>query len=196
MMHQRSLKHNNKGYSLVELIISMAIIVLLTGAAMLTMSMINSAKAREASVTFTSEISETSAKSKNQMVILPDESGVLVMQPTYSHCIKVYFSEGNECYYIKKGYFNPAGETEEDMYIFQDSENVNGGRGISMTSKVTIKYKSLEADASEEEIESVYIVFDRSGMCIQGAGTYSFYKKNGNLIADVNLNKNGSYQSY
>ena len=89
MMHQRSLKHNNKGYSLVELIISMAIIVLLTGAAMLTMSMINSAKAREASVTFTSEISETSAKSKNQMVVLPNEDGVLVMQPTYNNCIQV-----------------------------------------------------------------------------------------------------------
>ncbi|MBO5426101.1 MAG: prepilin-type N-terminal cleavage/methylation domain-containing protein [Lachnospiraceae bacterium] len=195
MMEQRHLKHNNKGYTLVEMIITMAIIVVLSGLALVTISMINSAKAREASVKLTSELSDMYTKSKNQMVVIKDNAtGDNVKYPKYSYCMMLYYS-GNNCY-IKKGYYNPEGTDEATKYIFVDSENVNDGKGTSLSSRVTIKYTDKTGSTfTIEDDEKVYILFDRTGRCIEGVGEYSFYKKNGNVIANVQLKTNGSYQT-
>lgn len=192
MMQHIHLKHNNKGFTLVEMIITIAIIVVLTGAAMVTLTMMHSAKAKEASVTFTSELSDTATKSKNQMVVIQEADGTKTNKASYSHCLKVYkHSNGN--YYIKKGYYNPDGTTDATKYLFTDTDERNDGKGISISSKVTIKYTA--PGASEAEISEVYIVYDRNGRVIEGNGRYGFYKRNGNLVAEVNLNKNGSYQA-
>ncbi len=192
-MRHMSLKHNDKGYTLVELIITIAIIVVLTGAAMVTIFMMHSAKAREASVTFTSELSETATKSRSQMIVMENpDTGEMENKPTYKHCLMIY-KHDNGNYYIKKGYYNPDGATADEKYIFDGVDERNGGKGISISSRITIKYTAPGTDAIE--VEKCYIVYDRNGKCIEGSGRYGFYKRNGNLVADVNLNKNGSYQS-
>lgn len=191
---------DNKGYSLVEMIIVIAIIAVMTGVATVTITLLNSAKAKEAAVTFTSELSDVSTKAKNQMVVLDDGSGTMVKYPSYSYCLKVY-KDGSKTY-IKKGYYNPDGTSEATKYIFVDSENKNNGRGISLSSKIEIKYmepngveKKISTSAGSNSVTQVYIVFDRNGRCIEGNGDYNFYKTNGNLVSTVNLKKNGSYQT-
>lgn len=180
---------DNRGFSLVELIICISIIIIMSGVAMVTVTMLNSAKAKEASVTFESTLSDTITKSKNQVCVI---SGV--QYPKYDRCIHVYkHSDGK--YYIRTGYFDPDASGSA-AYIFFDDENVNGGKGISMTSKVDVKYTATGTtdDALIDE-DGIYIVYNRNGQCIEGSGTYSFYKKNGNAIADVVIQKNGSHQS-
>ena len=191
---------NNKGYSLVEMIIVIAIIAVMTGVATVTVTLINSARAKEAAVTFTSELSDVSSKAKNQMVVMEDASGNKVKYPSYSYCLKIYKEGGKN--YIKKGYYNPDGTSDATKYIFIDSENNNGGRGISLSSRIEIKYtdstgveKTISNTAGSSSVKEVYIVFDRTGRCILGDGDYNFYKTNSSLVATVRLKKNGSYQT-
>ncbi len=187
---------DNKGYSLVELIIVIGIIVVMTAIATVTVTLINSAKAKEAAVTFTSELSDTHTKSKNQMVVIVDEAtGVTNEQPTYNYCLKVY-NDGSKCY-LQKGFYNPV----TDVFILAP-DNPNDGKGTSLSSKIQIKYqatggteKTLATANSSTTLSEVLIVFDRNGRCIEGDGTYNFYKKNGNLVSTVDLMKNGSFQT-
>lgn len=191
---------NNKGYSLVEMIIVIAIIAVMTGIATVTVTLINSARAKEASVKFTSELSDVSSKAKNQMVVIKDEDDNMIKYPSYSYCLKLY-KEGSKVY-IKKGYYNPAGTSDATKYIFVNEENSNGGRGVSLSSRIDVKYtdstgveKTISTSAGTNTITEVYIVFDRNGRCILGDGDYSFYKKNSSLVGTVRLKKNGSYQT-
>ena len=193
MMENKSKRRhrlNNKGYSLVEMIITIGIIVVMTGAAVGTMFMISSAKAKEASVTFTSQLSNIATKAKNQTIVIDGTS-----YPNYNYCLKLYQS-GNKCY-VQVGYYNSdAGEPGESNYTPIADENNNNGKGASLSSKVSIVYTN--AGGVKTNItgdNAVYIAFNRTGACVEGNGTYSFYKKNGNLVGDVKLNKNGSYQS-
>ena len=195
MMEQRHHRLNDKGYSLVEMIICIAIIAIMTGVAVVTVSLINSAKAREASVTFTSELSDMYTKSKNQMVVISD-----VKYPKYNHCLYLH-SDGTRTY-IKKGYYNPAGTDEATKYIYTGVDTPNSGKGVSITSSVTIKYKdsagvekSITGTDSGTSLKGVYIIYDRNGRCIEGSGLYTFCKDEDVVIAEVGLKKNGSYQS-
>lgn len=199
--------HDNNGYSLVEMIITIAIIVIMSGISFVTVSMINSAKAKDASVTFESELSDMITKTKNQVCIVNGKS-----KPSYSSCLMIYKASDNN-YYVKKGYYNPAGsglsETNaasvnmDAMYIFINEENLNDGKGKGLSSRVKIGYRdNTIAGSTEQTIEYTdnasdknYIVYDRNGRCLEGYGIYRFYKKNGNVIADVTIQKNGSHQS-
>ena len=59
---------DNSGYTLVELIIVLAIIVILTTAAFVTMSIMHTAKVKEAAATFDAEITDLIARTRNQDV--------------------------------------------------------------------------------------------------------------------------------
>lgn len=190
--HQRRHRLNNKGYSLVELIIVIGIIVVMTGVATVTVTLINSAKAKEASVTFSSELSDLQTKSKGQIVSLTDAAtGVTDTYPDYTFAIRLY-KDGSKCY-IQKGYCDDTGA----FTAFTDN-NANSGKGTSLSSRITIKYtdtvtgNQIEIDDSGNEM---VISFDKNGRCISGSGVYDFYKKNGNLVDTVSIKKNGSYQN-
>lgn len=193
-MNKRRFMENNKGYSLIELIIVIAITALLTAAAYVTLSVMHSAKAKEASTTFESELNELSNKARGQMCVVSD-----VEKPTYKFCLKLYTINGKP--YIKQGYYKGAelAFDSESSYTFIDSENVGSGKGISLSSYVDVSYtpfggtETLIGEGSEE-LECVYIVFDKNGNCLNGSGEFSFRRKNGNMIATVTLNKNGSHQ--
>lgn len=192
-------ENRNKGYSLVELIICIAIIAIFTGLAFVTVTMINSAKAKDAAVSFESQLSDMITKTKSQVCTVNG-----TQQPTFSRCLKLYqASDGN--YYIKSGYYNPDGSGESSdgdvsaQYIFVPGENVNSDKGKSLSSRVVVGYRD-EAGTEQRiqyngTLKEVYIVYNKAGRCIEGNGTYRFYKRNGNAIADVTIQKNGSHQS-
>lgn len=192
-------ENRNKGYSLVELIICIAIIAIFTGLAFVTVTMINSAKAKDAAVSFESQLSDMITKTKSQVCTVNG-----TQQATFSRCLKLYqASDGN--YYIKSGYYNPDGSGESSdgdvsaQYIFVPGENVNSDKGKSLSSRVVVGYRD-EAGTEQRiqyngTLKEVYIVYNKAGRCIEGNGTYRFYKRNGNAIADVTIQKNGSHQS-
>lgn len=192
-------ENRNKGYSLVELIICIAIIAIFTGLAFVTVTMINSAKAKDAAVSFESQLADMITKTKSQVCTVNG-----TQQTTFSRCLKLYqASDGN--YYIKSGYYNPNGSGESSsgdvsaQYIFVPGENVNSDKGTSLSSRVVVGYK--DETGTEQKIKhdgtlkEVYIVYNKAGRCIEGNGTYRFYKRNGNAIAAVTIQKNGSHQS-
>ncbi|MGN0435584.1 MAG: prepilin-type N-terminal cleavage/methylation domain-containing protein [Wujia sp.] len=188
---------NNKGFSLVEMIIVIAIIAVLTGVATVTVTLINSAKAKDASISFNSELSDLSTKAQSQVCTKDDGT----TEPTYLYCLMVY-QKNNGKYYLKRGYYDTAAAPGTDPYVFFDSENNNGGDGIGLSSRVEIRYTDTEgvekkiASSGSDTLQQVYIVFNRDGRILEGAGTFGFYKKNGNNVADVAVRRNGSHEVY
>lgn len=190
--HQRRHHLNNKGYSLVELIIVIGIIVVMTGIATVTVTLINSAKAKEAAVTFSSELADLQTKSKGQIISLTDvATGVTTTYPNYTFAIRLY-KDGSKCY-IQKGYCD-----ETNAFTAFTDTNVNSGKGISLSSRIIIKYTNTDTSTQIEIDDSgneVIIAYDKNGRCVSGSGVYDFYKKNGNLVDTVTIKKNGSYQN-
>lgn len=187
---------NDKGLSLVEMVIVIAMITLMAGAAMVTITMINSAKAREAGVTFDSEFIDTSTKAKSQICVVEGEK-----KPEYRYCLDLYQASSGK-YFLRHGYYNPKGTTDAEKYIFIDADNSNGGNGINLSNKVDITYttfagKKLKVNDSgdKDTINHVYIVFNTDGTIKEGFGTYTFYKRNGNEVSNVVIRKNGSHRS-
>ena len=193
-MEKRRFMKRNEGYSLTEMIIVLAIVAILTAAAMVTISIIHNAKAKEASSTMEDALSELEANAKGKMCVVSGTN-----QPEYRFALAVYKDGGK--YYIKKGYYLGGGKdlTRRDSYDFDNVENVGGGKGKTFSSYITVTYK--DATGSERAITGlddapVFIVFDRQGMCIAGDGKFNFHRKNSSgTIGTVTLNKNGSHSS-
>lgn len=181
---------NNKGYSLVELIIVIGIIVVMTGVATVTVTLINSAKAKEAAVTFSSELADLRTKSKGQIVTVTTGTTTST-EPKYKFALKLY-KDGSKCY-IQKGYCD-----DTDKFFSLPDSNPNNGKGVSLSSRITIKYTETSTSAQKEIGDSdfsVVIAYDKNGRCALGSGVYDFYKNNGNLVDSVTIMKNGSYQN-
>ena len=189
MKNYKNIKNNNGGYTLVEMIIVLAIVAVLSAAAGVSVTLINSAKAKEASVTFDSEVATLITKSKNTVCTYDaDGDGVAEMQNDYVHCLKIY--RENTTYYVMRGYYDVA----NDSYIFDSTtDSSNGGKGKSLSSYVSIQYQS-GSTASLITEDGVYIRYNRNGTCVEGDGSFDFYKRNGNVVAHVVLRKNGSHE--
>lgn len=195
-MDKRRFMKKNEGYSLVEMIIVIAIIAVLTAAAMVTLTVMHSAKAKEAASVLEDALSETQSYAKGKMVVIGGTN-----QPDYRFALAIH-KQGDR-YYVKKGYYKGNGSDMDQYnnYEFPDSENACKGKGESFSAYVTVKY--VDDAGTEHEIgelsqggDAVYIIYDRQGMCIKGNGKFKFYKKSGNnLVSTVTLNKNGSHTS-
>lgn len=195
-------KLNNKGYSLIELVIVIAIIALLTGLSFVTLSLLGSARAREASVDFDTQVAELAQTAKSKLIRINS-----VDYPDYCYCIKLYKQDNK--YYVKKGYYNASAPSSNEQvleagddpspimqYIFIEGENANDDKGTGFSSKVKITYEASNAKEADITEDGVYIIFNRAGRCIGGDGVYHFYKKSNDAnIANVTVNKNGSHQS-
>lgn len=182
---RKRLKDDNAGYSLVEMIIVLAIVAVVSAMAIVSITMIHSAKAKEAAVTFDSEVSTLITKSKNMNCDV---------NPNYSFCLKIY-KDGDGKYYIQKGYYYDPTPGATTTYIFDSTTDpLNDGKGTCLSSYVSVKYIQT-GSATEEDVSTIYIRYDRKGMCIEGDGTYRFYKRNGTMVASVYLRKNGSHET-
>ncbi|MDD6327341.1 MAG: prepilin-type N-terminal cleavage/methylation domain-containing protein [Eubacteriales bacterium] len=202
LLSKRKKQQNNKGYSLIELIITIAIIVVMTGVSLVTLSMIGSARAREAAVSFESELADLISRSKNQICIIDGEK-----HPELNFCLKVYKS--GDKYYAKKGYYNSAATADLTVemkagdafsntyrYYFFEGENGSKNLGTGFSSKVKITYTGEDGVENEIDEDGVYIIYNRNGRCIGGSGRFDFYKRSSNgQIAYIQVNKNGSHQS-
>ena len=193
-MEKKERRLNDKGFSLVEMIIVIAIIVVMTAAAMAVIGIMHSAKAKEAGHTFEIQLAQLQASSRGQSCVVGG-----TVRPDYQFTLVVHKS--GEKYYLAKAYYDTSkGDRESDASYVYDTANANGGLGISLSSYVTMKYTPLggtESEIGERTANgAIYITFNRQGECIHGYGKYSFFKKSGNnRICDVTLNRIGSRQS-
>ena len=200
MKNKRRFIDNNQGYSLVEMIIVIAIIVVMTGAATITVVVMRSAKSKEAATNFESEVAELATKSRGQICVVEDPaSGDEVQKPEYRHCIRLYVS--GDKLYIQKGFYKGSNYplNSAASYDFPTSLNVGNGKGISLSADIRINYTDTDGNVIQlggTSTQVAYIVYDKSGTCISGAGVYDFCKKDGSGVSSVRINKNGSHQSY
>lgn len=195
----RRFMKNNKGYSLVEMIIVIAIIAVLTSAALVTITLINSAKAKEAGVTLDSEISRLVAQSKSQMPIFDDGSGTKAEHKDYNFAIAIYKNTDKK-YYIASGYYNK----QDNKFSTFDVSNNNGGKGICLSSKVSVSYEpgnkntsnSPDCDINGTTYSAWVVSFDKAGRCICGVGTFELKKSSDNTVIDeISIKANGSHQA-
>ena len=202
-------RSKNKGYSLVEMIIVIAIIGVVSGMALASVSMIHSAKAKDASVVFNAEVSELMAKAKS----MNDSSAM--------YAIRIH-RDGNN-YYIQSGTVKKSG-TDYMFKISPDNDNDYKGKSISKYVRVSyteenstgINYPAdwnawcdltwtdstnIKSDGSigpysdNQELSGVLIAVTKSGDVISGNGAYCFFKKNGSQVARVYVRKNGSHEA-
>lgn len=194
MKKRWNMKKDN-GYSLVEMIIVIAIIAVMCGVALTTITLINSAKTKEAGVLLNSEVSGLIAKCKSQVVVYNSE-----VRKDLNHAIAVYKNNDNK-YYIVQGYYK-YDKSSGNKIFYADSDNANGGKGTSISSKVSISYvpgaknsgeiNDVSIDGNEYTVWA--ISFDKTGRCICGVGTYELNKKSDNSTIDTfSINANGSH---
>lgn len=205
-MKMRRIMKDNKGYSLVEMIIVIAIIAVLSGAAMVTISLINSAKAKEAAVSIESEIAALVARSKSQIPKFDDGSGVVEPQNDYYFAIAIYQNADDNKFYIANGYYK-VNNLGKKVFATTGINNANSGKGVSISSKVSIDYIPGSKNSGAMGADDIFpfnakgdnkwvIVYDKSGRCICGVGTYEINKASDNLTVDeICINANGSHIS-
>ena len=193
---RESLK-DNRGFSLTEFIIVIAIIAIMTTASFITMAVMHGAKAKEASSSFENALSEVISLSKNNGVDL-NENGVLeASEEKYSIGLKIYKEDGK--YYLQKcicqhkdGVYTDSGKTKADPYI--KGLNEHSGMGICLSAYVDIKF--YDEDGNDMSDDTYILAFDKRGNCRLGYGKYEFRKaSNGDKVSTVKVNKNGSYIS-
>lgn len=192
MEKKRRFKENNGGYSLVELIIVIAIIVVLSAIGFVTITLIHSAKAKEAAITFEAELKECQAKAKSQTVV-SKTGAAFHSDDSYALQLRVV---GNK-YYVRTIRYCPD-PTGGGYMNNADLETRGKGNGADLSPYIYVLYQSDETGVAERKISSTepaHIRFDKKGMCVRGSGTYKFCKaSNNSVIATVTVNKNGSIQ--
>lgn len=203
------IKSKNKGYSFVEMVIVIAIIGIVSVMAVASISMIHSAKCKDAAVVFDSEMSELFAKAKS----MNNADGM--------YAIRI-FKDGNN-FYIQKGRANIEG-TSIKFKIDADNDNDYKGRKVSSyarisytpedssglvypedwnsslddtwTATTTIKCVGDMGDFhNNDELSGVVIAVTKSGDVVSGSGAYCFFRKNGSQVARVYVRKNGSHEA-
>jgi prepilin-type N-terminal cleavage/methylation domain-containing protein len=186
----------NKGFSLVEMIIVLAIIAVMSTMALISINIIHSAKAKDAATVFDSEVATLKTKAKGMGVDANNNGKLDADEKDFLYCIKIY-KDGDE-YYLCTGYTTAAA-----VYAsFTSTSTSNGGKGRNLSNYVRIRYTGKLIDGTSVSdydpangTQAIYIVFNKRGECVYGAGEYEFKKSNGKTVARKYIRANGSHGS-
>lgn len=182
---------NDGGYTLVEMIIVIAVIAILTGAAFATLSILSTARTKEAATTFYSEVNTLRSRAMNETPEYDaDHDGTKdTKDPGLYHDLKI-FRDGKNIYAKRSLASDATTDTGYDVVT-----NTNGGKGSSLTSYIELYYTApggTRTQLAVNDSDFSLVVFNKAGECISGYGTYEFCKKSGSTITTVTINKNGS----
>ena len=189
---------DNGGFSLTELIIVIAIILVMTAASFVTLTIMHSARAKEAASSFENAIAEVINLSKNNGVDKDANGSIDSAEEKYTIGLRIY-KDGRK-YYLQKcicqkqatGEYTYVSLAATDPYI--KSLNESSGKGVCLSSYVKINYYDI--DGNDASANSYVIAFNKKGECVLGYGRYDFLKASTNgKIVSVSVNKNGSYIS-
>lgn len=184
---------NNKGYSLIELIIVLAIIAIVSTMSLLSINVLFSAKVKADSQTFNSEIGLIKADRYSEPV---DLSGNKI--PGAYYALRIYRHSDNRVY-VQKCAYNPVA----DVFITSNIDKRNDGRGLKLTSYTSVSYAEQKTGTVVDITGTgeAYVVYDKdgtihlhtSGSKYYGAGKFMFKKRNGDIVANVYVRGNGSH---
>lgn len=196
MKKMKRILKDNSGFSLTELIIVIAIIAIMTMASFVTLSIMHSARAKEAGSTFENNLAEVIGMAKSKSVDYNMNNVIDSDEENLTIGLKVY-KEGSK-FYLKKCVFKRKTDgsyvifTADSDDAFIKSINEKNGKGACLTSYVSVKYYDEAGNLSTET--EYNLVFNKKGECVIGNGKYEFVKSNsGDKIVTVTVNKNGSY---
>ena len=190
---------NDKGYSLVELIIVIAIIVALAASALLSITMIHSARAKDGAVKLGSEINALKTRCMN---MTPDNTA-------YDYYALAVYNDSNGVSHIQLVMHKKTAPGAGFAFQF---DPVPGEDPINLSSvvKTTFAGKIIRNNATSSTPElltseynpgplngsgattPVIVAFDKKGYCYSGSGEFYFSKKNGSRVARVEIRPNGS----
>ena len=207
----------NKGYSLVEMIIVLAIVLILAGLALVSLTLVNTARAKDASNKFSSEVNQVRKKAID---MVPSKGNDPYFDETkdYRYGLVLYVENGkyqtdqvvveknSSGKYVYKD--NASGTGISHAYPAYDTSGNPVRENVKYSSRVEVRFTGkntsfLNGNSNDMDDEkagatntekAVCIVFDRHGNCVAGAGVYSFYKKNSNRVARVIVRQNGSIE--
>ena len=181
----RKSRMNNKGYSLVELVIVLAIILILATMSLISLTILKTARAKDSCITTGEEINALKMRSMNMSPNdgIHDKFGLSI------------YKDSNDIYHVAQIQHNST--TGDYDYVV--------GENIKLSSAIDIKFTGeLESQTSAVtdyvpgnkngtgSDSPIIILFDKRGNCYSGAGTISFYKKNGNRVSRIEIKSSGS----
>ena len=194
----REHSRNDKGYSLVELIIVIAIIVALAASALLSVTMIHSARAKDSAVKLGSEVNSLKTRCMN---MTPDD-------PMYDYYALAVYTEDNKAHIQlvmhRKSAPGSGFAFQFDPVPDEEPINLSGSVKVTFAGRLIRNYAN---DSTPELLSSEYtpgpldgtgavtpviIAFDKKGYCYSGSGEFYFYKINGNRVSRVEIRPNGS----
>lgn len=198
--------NNSKGYSLVEMIIVLAVIVVLSAMALVSIRILNSAKAKDAAITLGEEINLLKQKCMNMS---PDDmdSNNKPVGKYDSWALAIYLTSDDNiatCLVKHEKATNLYEYVTDEDIVFSKRVDVRfKGKNVvnnnSVDSFTTINYSNEKRPGEKTNYYvddtvnyPIYISFDKRGKCISGAGDFYFYKKNSNQVARVQVKDNGS----
>ena len=206
--HMRK-RNKDQGYTLIEMIIVIAIIAVVAGMALISVTLIHSARAKEASTTVDSQVATLITQSKNMQ---SDRAG-------WVYAARIY-ADDKGAYYFQRGYYKAKDGDTPAQYDFNNTDKEGDGKGTSLSSYVVIRYNGQEtivqdgfkedtfgiqgAQPSDEDGhlvkdlnfgQGLFLRFDKDGTCAEGVGDIRFYKRNGNIVAHEYIRANGSHQT-
>ena len=186
----KKLLKDNSGYSLVELIIVIAIVIVLAAAALISITMVHSARAKDAAIKVGSEVNQLKTKCMNMK---PDDG-------THDYYALALYNDSDDVSHICLVMHDPSTntfdyDTEEDVNLSSSvkvdfSGSYRAVDDFSTALSGTNKVPGHQGDTGADS--PVFICFDKRGNCYSGSGEYNFYKRNGNVVAHVDIRQNGS----
>lgn len=159
----KKLIKDNQGYSLVEMIIVIAIIAILSGMAVISLSSIATAKATAAREDFDQEIAALQMRTKSQ----DKDNAIQIVKDGRNY--NIYYGT-----YTTSGGFVANDPSKPDVVL----------------DRVEI-HRTYPGEADNEVVDEMVFKFNKSdNYTLSGYGTYSFHKSSGSSVGSVTINKN------
>ncbi|MDO5156097.1 MAG: type II secretion system protein [Eubacteriales bacterium] len=195
-----------KGYTLVEMLIVLAIMAILSSLTVVSVGIINKAKYNAAISNFKSQLSGlsiiTKATAQPQSTSSTSSTTGYVGEPL---CMRLYEDTNKEVCYLVLGYQTTTGfvpkyerEGRDEAYAKQNHEMIVFPRfvGIKYTKSKDEQENTLTSTSDTSDIKSITLIeFNKSdGSVRYGAGDYEFnFKGNkvGTIVLDEYTGKNG-----
>jgi prepilin-type N-terminal cleavage/methylation domain-containing protein len=186
-------KRKNQGYSLPELIIVIAIIMILSAMSLVTFRSVENAKYKQSVSTFESELTTLRSSTMAQ-----DSSMAMLL---YYHEHTSTDGDNNKSgYYIKRGYVDSSGDfhplSQDAGENTPPSDNANlldasyySYSGVTNPVKVMTK-GSILYNGTAIDANGVVIHYNKSDGSIDaanGSGKFTFLEANDSIIANVNI---------
>lgn len=175
------MKRSNKGYTLVELLIVIAIMAILSGVAVVSVGLIKQARARDAVQSFNSQLTSAWLQTK-AMGEKQDSMYMKVVRNGKQADYTISLYDGS----TKKDL--SGGTVDNNGHVTAETGNVTLSKYVTITYTPSDKSQLEKNYGNDKDSGKWYIKFDKAtGAALRGAGKYVFTDTKGDLVSTVYL---------